>query len=103
MKMKEKIRKEYLRRTRKFLETKFCSRNLIKGINTWVISSDKILRTILKMDKGRTQTNRPEDKKVDDNDIDRLHLSRKKVEEDSSVWLHQYKDLTTTLKSAKKD
>ena len=32
--MKDKIRKEYLRRTRKLLETKFSSRNFIKGINT---------------------------------------------------------------------
>ena len=30
--MKEKIKKEYHRRTRKLLETKLCSRNLIKGI-----------------------------------------------------------------------
>ena len=32
--MKYKIQKEYLRRARKLLETKLCSRNLIKGINT---------------------------------------------------------------------
>ena len=32
--MKDKIWKEYLRRTRKLLETKLSSRNLIKGINT---------------------------------------------------------------------
>ena len=31
--MKEKSKKEYLRRTRKLLETKLCSRNFIKGIN----------------------------------------------------------------------
>ena len=36
--MKDKIRKEYLRRTRKLLETKLSSRNLIKGINTWAVS-----------------------------------------------------------------
>ena len=35
--MKVKIRKEYLRRTRKLLETKLSSRNLIKGINTWAV------------------------------------------------------------------
>ena len=35
--MKEKIKKEYLRRTRKLLETKLSSRNLIKGINTWAV------------------------------------------------------------------
>ena len=36
--MKDKIQKEYLRRTRKLLETKLCSRNLIKGINTRAVS-----------------------------------------------------------------
>ena len=36
--MKEKIQKEYLRRTRKLLETKLSSRNLIKWINTWAVS-----------------------------------------------------------------
>ena len=37
--MKNKIQKEYLRRTRKLLETKLSSRNLIKGINTWAVLS----------------------------------------------------------------
>ena len=36
-KMKVKIKKEYFRRTRKLLETKIYSRNLIKGINTWTV------------------------------------------------------------------
>ena len=35
--MKEKNQKEYLRRTRKLLETKLSSRNLTKGINTWAV------------------------------------------------------------------
>ena len=35
--IKNKILKEYLRRTRKLLETKLSSRNLIKGINTWAV------------------------------------------------------------------
>ena len=35
--MKDKIQKEYPRRTRKLLETKLNSRNLIKGINTWAV------------------------------------------------------------------
>ena len=35
--MKDTIRKEYLRRTRKPLETKLSSRNLIKAINTWAV------------------------------------------------------------------
>ena len=37
VKMKNKIEKEYLKRTRKLLETKLSSRNLIKGINTWAV------------------------------------------------------------------
>ena len=35
--MKDKIQKEYLRRTRKQHETKLYRRNLIKRINTWAI------------------------------------------------------------------
>ena len=35
--MKGKIQKEYLRRTRKLLETKLNSRNLIRRINTWAV------------------------------------------------------------------
>ena len=36
--MKDKIQKEYLRRTRKLLETKLSSRNLIGRMNTWAVS-----------------------------------------------------------------
>ena len=35
--MKDKIQKEYLRRTRKVLETKHFSRNLCKWISTWAV------------------------------------------------------------------
>ena len=35
--MKEKIQKEYLRRTRMPLKTKLCCRNLIKGKNTGAV------------------------------------------------------------------
>ena len=35
--MKDKIRKEYLRRTRKLLETKLSCRNFIKRKNTWAV------------------------------------------------------------------
>ena len=35
--MKEKIKKEYFRRTKKLLETKLYSKNFIKGINTWAV------------------------------------------------------------------
>ena len=46
--MKDKIRKEYLRRTRKLLETKISSRNLIKGINTWAVPLVRYSGTFLK-------------------------------------------------------
>ena len=35
--LKGKVKKECLRRTRKLPETKLCSKNLIKGINTWAV------------------------------------------------------------------
>ena len=35
--MKNKVRKEYLRGARKFLESKLCSRNLIKGIKALAV------------------------------------------------------------------
>ena len=59
--MKEKTKK-YLRRTRKLLETKK-SHQKNKHLSS---PPCKIIGTILKMDKGRTQTNGPPDKKVDD-------------------------------------
>ena len=63
--LKKNVRKVYLR-TRKFLETKLYSRNLIKRINTWAELLWKILGTILKVNKGGNQTNRPRDKEIDD-------------------------------------
>ena len=35
--MKNKIQKEYIRRTKKLLETKLSSRNFIKWLNTWTV------------------------------------------------------------------
>ena len=46
--MKEKIQREYLRRTRKLLETKLCCRNLIKGINTGAVSLVRYSEPFLK-------------------------------------------------------
>ena len=83
--MKETIRKEYLKRTRKLLETKLSSRNLIKGINTWagplvrysgpflkwtrkeLKQMDQRTRKLMTMHKAL----RPRD------DVDRLYVSRK--------------------------
>ena len=83
--MKDKIQKEYLRRTRKLLETKFSGRNLIKGINTWALplvrysgpfltwtrdelrQMDQRTRKLMTMHK----TLHPRD------DVDRLYVPRK--------------------------
>ena len=45
--MKDKIQKEYLRRTRKLLKTKNPSRNLIKRINTWAVPLVRYSRPFL--------------------------------------------------------
>ena len=45
---KDKIQKEYLRRTRKLLETKLSGRNLIKGINTCAVPLVRYFRPFLK-------------------------------------------------------
>ena len=49
--MIEKNKKEYLRRTRKLLETKLSSRNFIKGINTWAVTLAIYLGPFLKWTK----------------------------------------------------
>ena len=46
--LKGKIKKEYLRRTRKLLKTKLSGRNLIKGINTWALPLVRYSRHFLK-------------------------------------------------------
>ena len=56
--MKNKIQKEYLRRTRKLLKTKLNSRNLIKEINTWAVSCVRYSGPFLKRTRDEL-TNRP--------------------------------------------
>ena len=83
--MKDTIRKEYLRRTRKLLETKLSSRNLIKGINTWAVPLVRYSGPFLKW-------TREEHKQMDQrtrklmtvhkalhprDDVDRLYVPRK--------------------------
>ena len=83
--MNDKIQKEYLRRTRKLLETKLNSRNFIKGINTWTVplvryfgpfpkwTSDELKQMDQRTRKLMTmhKTLHPRD------DVDRLYVSRK--------------------------
>ena len=83
--MKDMIRKEYLRRTRKLLETKLSSRNHIKGIVTWAVPlvrySGRFLkwtREELKQMDQRTRKLMTMHKALHPrDDVDRLYVSRK--------------------------
>ena len=48
LQIKEKIRKEYIRRKRKLLETNLCSSYLIKGINTGSFTLERYSGSFLK-------------------------------------------------------
>ena len=52
--MKDMIRKEYLRRTRKLLETKLSSRNLIKGKKYLGCATSQIFGTLSQVDPRGT-------------------------------------------------
>ena len=83
--MKDEIQKEYLRRTRKLLETKLDSRNLIKGINTWAVPLVRYSGPFLKWTRGelkqmdqRTRKQMTMHKALHPRDnVDRLYVSRK--------------------------
>ena len=83
--MKNKIPKEYLRRTRKLLETKLNSRNLIKGINNWSVPLVrysgpffKWTRDELKQMDQRTRKLMTMHKALHSrDDVDRRYVSRK--------------------------
>ena len=83
--MKEKIKKDYLRRTRKLLETKLNCRNLIKGINTCAVPLVrysgpflKWTRDELKQMDQRTRKLKTMHKALHPRDnVDRLYVSRK--------------------------
>ena len=83
--MKDTIRKEYLRRTRKLLEAKLFSRNRIKGINTWAVPLVrysgpflKETRDELKQMDQRTRKLMTMHKALHPRDeVDRLYVSRK--------------------------
>ena len=83
--MKEKIKKEYLRRTRKLLETKISSRNLIKGINTWAVILVRYSGPFLKWTREELKQIDQRTRKLmtmhkalhPRDDVDRLHVLRK--------------------------
>ena len=84
--MKKKIKKNYLRRTRKLLEIKLSNRKLIKGMNTWAVplvrSSGRFQKWIseeLKQMDKRTRKLMSMHKALHPrDDVDRLFVSRKK-------------------------
>ena len=83
--MKEKIKKEYLRRTRKLLETKLCCRNLIKGISTWAVPFVRYSGPFLKWTREELKQMDQRTRKLmimhkalpPRDDVDRLYVSRK--------------------------
>ena len=64
--MKDMIRKEYLWRTRKILETKLSSRNLIKGINTWAVPPVRYSGPFLKWTRDELKQIVTKNKKIND-------------------------------------
>ena len=92
--MKDKIRKEYLRRTRKLLETKLSRRNLIKGINTWAVPLVRYSGPLLKWTRDELKQMDQRTRKLmtmhnashPRDDVDRLYVSRKEgVKELASI------------------
>ena len=83
--MKNKIQKEYLRRTRKLFKTKLSSRNLIKGINTWAVSLVRYLGPFLKWTREELRQMDQRTRKLmtmrkvlhPRDDVDRLYVPRK--------------------------
>ena len=88
--MKDKIRKEYLRRTRKLLVTKLSSRNLIKGINTWAVLLVRYSGPFLKWTRDELKQMDQRTRKLTSmhkalhprDDVDRLYVFRKREEGD---------------------
>ena len=84
-----KIKKEYLRRTKKLLETKFFSRNLIKGINTRKVSLVRYSEPFLKWTREEHRQTEQRLRRLimhkalhPRHDRDILYMSRKSEEED---------------------
>ena len=83
--MKDKIQKEYFRRTRKLFETKLSSRNFIKGINTWAVPLVRYSGPYLKWTRDELKQMDQRTRKLmtmhkvihPRDDVDRLYVSRK--------------------------
>ena len=105
--MKDTIRKEYLRRTRKLLETKLSSRNLIKGINTWAAQLVRYSGPFLKWTREELKQMDQRTRKLITmhkalhpiDDVDRLYVSRKQggrglasIEDTVDASIHRLED-----------
>ena len=120
--MKDTIRNEYFRRTRKLLETKLSSRNLIKGINTWAVPLVRYSGPFLKWTREELKQIDQRTRKLmtmhkalhPRDDVDRLYVSREEggrglasIEDtvDASIQrLENYiekheRELTTTIRN----
>ena len=83
--MKDKIQKEYFRRTWKLLEAKLSDRNLIKEINTWVVPLVRYSGPFLKWTRNEVKQMNQRTRKLTTihkalhprDDVDRLYISRK--------------------------
>ena len=83
--MKNKIHKEYLRKTIKLLETRLSCRNLIKGINTWTVSLIRYSAPFLKWTRDELRQMDQRTRKLmtmhkalhPRDDMDRLYVPRK--------------------------
>ena len=109
-KMKEKILKEYLRQTRKHLETKMCIRNLIKGINILAVPLVRYFGLFLKWIREEVrQINQRIRKLMMMHKVyigkmtltDYICQEKKEEEYSPELKIHQYEDSWTTLKRAK--
>ena len=105
--IKDTIRKEYLRRMRKLLETKLSSRNLIKGINTWAVPLVRYSGPFLKWTREELKQMDWRTRKVmtmhkalhPRDDVDRLYVSRKEggrglasIEDTVDAFIQRLKD-----------
>ena len=105
---KNKIQKEYLRRTSKLLETKISSRNPIKGINTWAVSLIRYSGPFLKWTRDELRNMDQRTRKLmtmhkalhPRDDVDRLYVPRKEgggrglasIEDTVDTFIQRFED-----------
>ena len=112
MEIKDKIQKEYLRRTRKLLETKLSSRNLIKGINTWAVPLVRYSEPFLKWTRDELKQMDQRTKKLmtmhkAETTLTDYMFQEKREEEDlpalKTALTQRYNDSKTIYKNTKED